>query len=58
MDDTVSKFSEALKVACDKSFKTARPHTKTKRYPGGQKTSNSKEAGTCTQKEMPKNKKQ
>jgi hypothetical protein len=29
MEDIVSKFSEALQVAYDKSFKKARPHTKT-----------------------------
>ena len=39
MEDIVSKFSNALTAACDKSFKKARTHmqTDTKRCPGGRK---------------------
>jgi len=40
MEDIVSKFSDALTAACDKSFKKVRTHMKTHKHktvPGGRK---------------------
>jgi len=59
MEDTVSKFSDALTVAYDKSFKKARTPTKTQNSTlVDRRLNSSKEAGNCIQKEIPQNKKQ
>jgi uncharacterized protein GlcG (DUF336 family) len=59
MEDIVSKFSDALMAACDKSFKKARTPTKTQKGTlVDRRLNSSKEVGKCIQKEIPKNKKQ
>jgi len=58
MEDVVSKFSDAVTAACDKSFKKTRTPTKTQNGTLVARRLNSrKEAGKCIQKEIPKKKK-
>jgi hypothetical protein len=61
VEDIVNKFSDALMMACNKSFKIGRTYMKTNKHNGAlvdRRPNNSEEMSKHFQKEIPKDKNQ